>query len=310
MKTKFSIVIPVYFNELNLPFTYDRLNNLSKTISDADFEFIFVDDGSLDQSFQKLFDLNTKDKRVKIVKLSKNFGSFNAITAGLNYCTGDCIGIISADLQDPPELFEQMYNAWRSGKKIVMAVRKKRDDPLTSRIFAHIFYFFLYRFALPEMPKGGFDFVLIDKSIKNILNRMPEKNTSIMALIAWMGFEPEKIYYSRQKREIGKSRWNLSKKIKLFVDIFTSFSYSPIRAISSIGIFIATLSFFYAIFLIYQKFIHNINVEGWTSLIVIVLLFSGFQMIALGIIGEYLWRSLDQSKKRPQFIVDQTVGIE
>ncbi len=303
--TKLSIVVPIYFNEKNIPVTYPRLADLEKRIPDIQLELIFVDDGSGDNSLKELQKIQKKDKRVKVIKLTRNFGSFNAILAGLNYATGDCVGIISADLQDPPELFQKMVEVWRAGKKTVMAIRKDRQDSFLTKLFAKTFYKILKNMALPQMPEGGFDFVLLDQKVVNVLQQISEKNTSIMALIAWLGFERGEIYYTRAEREIGASQWSFSKKMKLFIDTFTAFSFFPIRAISVLGVVIAGLSFLYGIFITYLRFVNGIRVEGWASLAVIVLFTSGFQLISLGIIGEYLWRNFDESRKRPPFVVEE-----
>ena len=294
-KIKFSIIVPIYFNEKNIPETYPRLSNLEKTIPDIDLELIFVDDGSKDNSLEALLKIQKKDLRVKIIKLTRNFGSFNAILAGLKYTKGDCIGVISADLQDPPELFKKMVDLWRHGKKTIMAVRSDRQDPLFSKIFADIYYWLLRKYAIPTMPKGGFDFVVIDRQVVETIKSIDEKNTSVMALIAWLGFDRAIVPYVRARREIGISRWSFSKKMKLFIDSFTAFSYSPIRFITIAGFVIAFISFLYGLFVIYLRIFHQTMVQGWTSLTVIILFVSGFQLVALGIIGEYLWRNFDES---------------
>ncbi|NTU73984.1 glycosyltransferase family 2 protein [Candidatus Roizmanbacteria bacterium] len=303
-RTKLSIVVPVYYNEKNIPVTFKRLHALATSIKNMDIEYVFVDDGSGDNSYQELLKLRKHFRSVKVVKLSRNFGSFNAILAGLHYATGDCIGIISADLQDPPELFIEMVDQWRQGKKTVMAVRKNRQDPFVSKLLSNTFYWLIRKFAIPAMPAGGFDFVLIDRLVKDTLIRMNEKNTSLMGLISWLGFESGIVYYTRTKREIGTSRWNLSKKFKYFVDTFTAFSYFPIRAISTLGFIIAVAGFIYAAFVLFNKAVFGISVQGWTSMIIVVLVISGVQLTSLGIIGEYLWRNIDETRKRPNFIVD------
>jgi len=307
-KITFSIVVPIYFNEKNLPVTYPRLIALEKLIPDIELELVFVDDGSGDNSLNILRQIQKKDKRVKVVKLTRNFGSFNAILAGLSQTSGQCVGMISADLQDPPELFSTMIESWRSGKKTVMAIRQDRHDPFLSKLFSAIFYTLLKKFALPAMPMGGFDFVLLDRKVVEQLKQINEKNTSLMGLIAWLGFDHQEIFYTREERKIGKSRWTFSKKFKLFIDMFTSFSFFPIRVISMLGIIVATASFLYGFFIIYLRVVHGIQVEGWASLVIVVLFLSGFQLISLGIIGEYLWRNFDESRKRPPYIIEEIIS--
>lgn len=305
-----SIVIPVYYNEDSLPILYERLNKVSGDIKDASLEFIFVDDGSGDNSFSVMEGLSKSDSRVRIVKLSRNFGAFVACLAGLNYARGDCAVIMAADLQDPPELIGQLYEKWEKGSKVVCAVRESREDGRIKIFFANIYYHLLRSIALKDMPKGGFDYALIDRKVIDVLVHMKEKNTTLMGQILWMGFNRDTVYYCKEERKHGKSRWSLSKKIKYFIDSFLAFSYFPIRAISLSGILIACLAFLFGIYAILQKIFFAVNVPGFTTLIVLILFTSGVQMIMLGLVGEYLWRNLEETRKRPVFIVDRLIGID
>lgn len=210
---KFSIVIPVYFNELNLPHTIPRLKELQKLLPNYELEFVFVDDGSGDSSLSVLLEERQKDERIKVIKLSRNFGSMSAIQAGLLEATGDCVGIISADLQDPPELFVQMIEKWKNGKKIVLATRSDREESLSQKAFSNGYYFLLEKLALKGYPKGGFDFVLIDRQVVQEITHIKEKNTNVMSLIYWLGYDQELVPYVREQRKLGKSRWTLSKKL-------------------------------------------------------------------------------------------------
>ena len=303
----FSIVVPIYFNELNIPHLIPRLKGLQEKLPDYNFEFIFVDDGSQDGSFELLVSEQKKDKRIKIIKLSRNFGSMSALQAGLRYATGDCAGIITADLQDPPELFLEMLAKWEQGNKVVMAFREGRQESKLQSFFAGTYYFLLDAFALKGYPKGGFDLVLIDRQIVDELNRISEKNTNIMNLIFWLGHDRSSISYIRQKREHGKSRWTLSKKIKLIIDSFINFSYIPIRFISAVGFITALLSFSYGIYVMFLWCFASVPVRGFASLIALLTFLLGLIMIMLGIIGEYLWRILDETRKRPSYVVDQVI---
>lgn len=304
-KFKFSIVIPIYYNSLNIPHTIPRLQKLQEVLPNAELEFVFVDDGSKDNSFDLLLEEKQNDSRIKLVKLSKNFGSMAAIQAGLTVATGDCVGIISADLQDPPELFVDMIEKWKIGKKIVMATREDREESFSQKLFSNTYYYLMDKFAIKNYPNGGFDFVLIDRQIVEELNQIQEKNTNIMSLIFWLGHEQEAIPYVRQERKMGKSRWTLSKKIKLFIDSFVSFSYVPIRFMSMIGIITAMLSFAYGLFILIAALLGGIKVAGWTTIISIVTFLLGLIMVMLGIIGEYLWRILDETRNRPGYIIDE-----
>lgn len=305
-RIKFSIVVPIYYNELNIPHTIPRLQNLENIIPDCDFEFVFVDDGSKDNSFPLLLQARENDSRIKVIKLSRNFGSMSAIQAGLNYATGDCVGIIAADLQDPPELFKEMIDYWRSGKKVVLGTRADREESFSQKLFSNTYYFLLEKFALKGYPKGGFDFLLVDKQVVQEILQIKEKNTNVMSLIYWLGHDQAQIPYVRQERKLGKSRWTLAKKIKLFVDSFVSFSYTPIRFMSFIGFITAMFSFLYGVFVIISTIFGIIEVQGWTTIIALITFLLGIIMIMLGIIGEYLWRILDESRERPGYIVDQT----
>ncbi|GAF68109.1 unnamed protein product, partial [marine sediment metagenome] len=270
-----------------------------------DLELVFVDDGSGDGSLALLRAEQEKDPRIKIVKLSRNFGSVAAIQAGLLFATGDCVGVIAADLQDPPELFVDMIAQWEQGKKVVLAVREGRKDGIIHRCFSGGYYLLMRRFAVRDYPKGGFDFVLMDKQIVEEINNIKEKNTNIDTLIFWLGHERAALPYVRQKRRHGKSRWTLSKKVKLFIDSFVSFSYAPIRLMSLIGLVTAGLSFVYGIVAIVNAFRGQIPVRGWTTLIVVMTFLLGSIMVMLGIIGEYLWRILDEVRNRPAYVIDE-----
>lgn len=305
-RIKLSIVVPIYYNELNIPHTIPRLQNLEKIIPNCDFEFVFVDDGSKDNSFPLLLEAKSHDDRIKVIKLSRNFGSMSAIQAGLKYTTGDCVGIISADLQDPPEMFKDMIEHWKLGKKVILATREDREESFSQKMFSNTYYYLLEKFALKGYPKGGFDFILIDKQVVTEIVEIHEKNTNIMSLIYWLGHDQVQLPYVRQERKLGKSRWTLSKKLKLFIDSFVSFSYSPIRFMSLIGVVTAILSFLYGVFVVIGTLSGFINLEGWSTIIALITFLLGIIMIMLGIIGEYLWRILDESRERPTYVIDKT----
>lgn len=308
--TLFSVILPVYFNEESLPPLYKRLDGVSKKLQDVNFEFIFVDDASGDSSFDILRDLSDKDNRVKTLKLSKNFGSFMACLAGLEYSTGDCAAIMAADLQDPPEILTELFEKWQKGNEIICAVKKNREETPLTVFFSKLYYRLFRLFAMKEMPPQGFDFVLIDRKIIDVLVRMKEKNTTLMGQILWMGFKKDYIYYTKAKRRYGKSKWTLAKKVKYFIDSFMSFSYFPIRLISASGIFVAFLGFIFGLFAITKRIFFGVDVPGLTTVIVLILFTSGVQMVLLGVIGEYLWRNLEETRKRPPYIVDLSLGFD
>ncbi|CBH20574.1 bactoprenol glucosyl transferase; CPS-53 (KpLE1) prophage [Acetoanaerobium sticklandii] len=307
---KVSIIVPIYYNELNIPHLYEQMKEKILSRTDFEAEIVCVDDGSKDGSYKALLELREKDDRFKVVKLSRNFGSHTAILAGFAHATGDCMTMVAADLQEPLEIIIEMYEKWRQGKKVVIAVRKDREDGFFQKLFSNTYYSLMQKYALKDMPSGGFDCFFIDKKVRDVLVSMNEKNSSIVGQVLWAGFEMDKIYYVRKKREIGESKWTLSKKIKLFIDSFMAFSYVPIRFISTLGIFISIVGFILAVFLIVNKFMFNVPVQGWTTMMITLLMLSGIQMLTLGVIGEYLWRNFDESRGRPTYIVEETHGID
>lgn len=309
LMAKISIIVPVYFNEQNLPTTLPTLQNILDKLGDLEGEIICVDDGSGDRSFEILKEFASRDSRIKIIRLAKNFGAWTALLAGLDAATGDCRTFIMADLQDPPELILEMAAAWKAGHKIVLAERTDREDPWMDRTFARTFWRFMHRFASRTIPKGGFDCVLFDKQVSDILTTAREKNSHIMIQVLWTGFEPKIIPYVRRQRKEGKSRWTFSKKFKLFIDSSIAFSYLPIRLMSLAGLFTAVSGFLFAGFVLYDRLRSNVPVPGWTSLTVIVLIIGGVQMLLLGVIGEYLWRTFDQTRHRPDYVVKDRINL-
>lgn len=307
MDSKISLIIPVYHNEKNLPVTYARLAAEVLPFL-PNYELILIDDGSQDNSYQEALKLRELNKNVKVIKLSRNFGQHIAIYAGLEYMSGDCAMVISADLQDPPTLILQLFEKYLEGNKVVVAVRRERKEPFLQKLFSAVYYKLMKRYALHDMPKGGFDCFLADKQVIDILIKIEEKNTSLFAQILWLGFKRTEVYYTRQTREIGLSRWTFSKKIKLAIDSLLAFSYAPIKIISIVGLIDCILSLSYAIYVISQKIIFDAP-AGWSSLMVAIMFTSGVQMLTLGIIGEYLWRNFDTSRKRPLYVLDEKQGL-
>ncbi len=304
-----SIIIPCYFNEENIPVTFARLQAIeNKLPAGTRVEYLFVDDGSADKTLMALQSLQkTYPDKIVVIKLAGNVGSYNAILAGMRLAEGDCCTVISADLQDPPELIPQMFDYWQQGLKLVMANRQRRKEGLVKRILAQTFHGLIRQFALKNIPPGGFDFVLFDRTLCEEVVNMNEKNTNTLFLLPWMGYPYVSIPYVRQEREIGKSRWTTSKKVKLFIDSFIAFSFFPIRLISFSGLFLGVLAIGYALYILIARMMGLIDVEGWSALMMVILFVSSFQMIALGILGEYLWRTLDAVRKRPNYIVDQII---
>lgn len=303
---KLSIIIPVYFNEMNLHDLYDDLK--SKVLCKLDaYELVFVDDGSQDSSYTILKEIQAMDPNVMLVKLSRNFGSHSAILAGLIHSTGDCAVMKAADLQEPSTMILEMYEKWLAGNNVVLAIRKDRQEPWVQKTISNLYYKVMRKIALSSMPDGGFDCFLIDRKVIKVLELMDEKNSTLMGQILWAGFKTDVIYYTRLQREKGKSRWTLSKKIKLFVDSILAFSYFPIRFISTMGILTFFGTILWLLYILYAKMFIGIEVEGWTTLMITNLFFYGLILLTLGIIGEYLWRAFDAARHRPSYIVEEWI---
>ena len=297
-----SVVVPVYFNAESLPKLAARLRAIAEA-ADWDMEVIFVDDGSQDPSWERIVEITRSWPRARGVRLTRNFGSQMAITAGLAEATGAAAAILSADLQEPPELLPEMVAAWRQGATAVLAVRKSRPEGWTTRAAAGFYYRTLRRLAFEQMPAGGFDCFLIGRPAIDFLVGSREIHTSLPGLLLWGGFATALVPYDRAAREDGESRWTLGKKLKYFVDAVVSFSYAPLRWMSVAGAILALAAFAYAVFLVAYKVFHGQPIAGWTSLMVVLAFFSGVQLLCLGILGEYLWRTLDASRARKGFLV-------
>lgn len=304
---RISVIIPCYYNQDNIPVTTATLIENEKLFpKDVSFEYIMVDDGSKDLTLDRLLEFKNKyPNKVSVLKLAGNVGSYNAILAGMEYASGNCNIILAADLQDPPELMVKMYEHWVKGIKLVIGSRSEREESFTRRLSSNTFHFLMKKFALKNAPPGGFDYVLFDNQIRIELLNIKERNTNIFYLMNWMGYEYVNIPYTRKQRTIGESKWTLSKKIKLFIDSFVSFSFVPLRAITISGFILGLISLFYALLIISKKLIGDIDVEGWSALMVVILFVSSFQMISIGVLGEYIWRTLDATKKRPLYIVEK-----
>ena len=305
----FSIVVPVYHNASSLKDLLSELQAVAAQNADDDFEFIFVDDGSADDSFAVLTKLAAAEQRMQVVKLSRNFGSNPAMLAGMSLAQGDAVAAIAADLQDPPALLHEMIAMWRQDHKVVIAARRQREDPFPTWLLSDLFYRLFRRYAIKTMPKRGYDFFLIDRKVCSLINEIQENNTYLMGLILWLGFSPYLLHYDRKARQkqYGQSMWSLKRKLKYFVDSFVAFSYFPIRLASALGVLFSILGLLYAAWVIYARLALGIQAEGWASLMIVVLLAAGVQMLILGIIGEYMWRSLDETRRRPRFIIEKII---
>lgn len=305
IKMKISVVIPVYYNADNLMPLYEDIEKKLFCHTEYQWEFVMVNDGSLDESYSILKKLSAKDDRIKIFNLSRNFGSHAAILCGLSKCTGDCAVVKAADLQEPTELILNMADKWRQGFNVVLAVRKGREESKQQTLFANMYYWMIRKTALPSMPKGGFDIYLIDRKVINVLTALDEKNSALTCQILWCGFKTDVVYYTRLAREIGTSKWTLKKKIRLVFNTLFSFSTLPIKTVSTIGILCFIGSLIWALIVFISKIAGLIDVSGWTTLFIFNLFSFGVIMLTLGILGEYLWRTFDASRNRPPYIVEE-----
>lgn len=300
---KLSFVIPVYRNEGSIVPTYDKLNDLLNSLG-VQGEFIFINDGSDDNSLTELYALHNINPQVKVISFSRNFGQVPAIIAGLKEVSGDAAISMSADLQEPIELIAEMILKWQSNSEIVICHRIDREDGFIANKASSVFYRIM-KYVNPEMPKGGFDFMLMDKKVVKALNLFDERNRFIQGDLLWVGFNTTFIPYKRLKRTIGKSQWTLSKKLKYFIDGLLNTSYIPIRLMSFLGIIISFIGFIYAIVIAYNRIFNSTPFDGWAPIMILILVIGGLIMLMLGIIGEYVWRTFDETRKRPLYIIKE-----
>lgn len=306
---KLTIVVPIYKNERNIrPFYEDFKENIRPFLDD--YEIIMVNDDSPDGSWDMMLELAAEDSRIKLVRLSRNFGAIAASFTGIRYSSGNCVTVKACDLQEPPELTIRMYEEWKRGAKSVIAVREGRDDPALTRFFSAVYYWLMRTLVVKGMPKGGFDTYLIDRQVADYIISVNDRNSPVTLQVLWMGFGPRQVFYKRKKREIGKSSWTFSKKMKLFVDSLIGFSYVPVRMMSAVGIVCFLASIVWGIFLAAARLKGEIVVQGYTTILVMLLFSSGLIMFTLGLLGEYVWRTLDAARRRPVSIVSGTVNME
>jgi dolichol-phosphate mannosyltransferase len=304
-ETIVSLVIPVYRNEFSLKITYDKVLDVFRNeLPLYSPEFIFINDGSDDGSLNELLALKKNDPSIRIISLSRNFGQVAAVIAGFKKVTGKMAILLSADLQDPPELITRMIESSEAGNKIVICHRINRNDSLFSSLASSIFYRLIH-YSNPRIPKDGFDFVLMNRQVVDVFNSLDERNRFFQGDILWLGFPVQYLPYSRLKRVIGKSQWSISKKIKYFIDGLVNTSYIPIRLMSIAGFAFTLVGFIYAFVIVYLRLINKIPINGNSVIITLILMMGGLIMLMMGIIGEYLWRTYDETRKRPLYIIEE-----
>ena len=302
-----SIVIPVFNEEAVLPALVERLRVFMERLSPLETEVILVDDRSLDRSPELLRKICRTDPRFRFARLAKNSGSHVAILAGLAQGRGECAVFLAADLQDPPELILQMLDLWRAGNHVVWAVREEREGVSKADLFlANTFYRLLNLLGEVNLPPRGSDFALLDRKVIDALLKSAGSHPSVGGEIARLGFSSAQISYTKEKRTAGGSKWTLKKKLKAFADAFVAFSYAPLRAMSFLGMLCSFLGFGYALLVVILRLMTRTPVQGWSSLIVVVLVLGGVQMMMLGVLGEYLWRTLEAARQRPNYFLEDT----
>ncbi|MCL2253637.1 MAG: glycosyltransferase family 2 protein [Lachnospiraceae bacterium] len=301
--SKVSIVIPVYYNADTLIPLYHDMK--AKILDKLDYELVFVDDGSGDDSWNIMNQIKEMDSNVVLVKLSRNFGEHAALLAGLSTSTGDCAVTKQADLQEDSEIILEMYERWKNGYKVVLAVREKRDEGFVKKFFARLYYMLIRSYVNKQMPLQGCDCYLLDRQVIGVLEMLDERNSSLTLQVLWTGFKSDNVYIHRRNREIGKSRWTLKKKLRLVMDSLMSFSEVPIRIMSGVGLLFFIIACVLAVLVVLEYFLLGTPMIGWTSLMCVALLSFGIMMLAMGVLGEYIWRTLDASRNRPPFLIDE-----
>lgn len=309
---KVSVVIPMYYEEEVAEECYNRVIKVLKNIKNYQYEIIFVNDGSKDKTLEILENIARKDSNVKILSFSRNFGHQAAVTAGIKYITGDAIVIIDADLQDPPELIPEMLKLWEQGNEVIYGKRKTREGESKFKLLtAKMFYKTLNALSDVEIPKDTGDFRLVDRKVIDVVNSMPEHNKFLRGLFSWVGFKQTAYEYERKERFAGKTKYPLKKMLKLAGDGIISFSTKPLKLVGGLGIISIILSLAILIYsLVSYIFELNNLTPGWTSIMVAITLFSGVQLLSIWIISEYIARIYDETKNRPQYIIDRKINIE
>jgi glycosyltransferase involved in cell wall biosynthesis len=300
---KVSIVVAVYQNEGSITETHDRIQaTFERDLPHHEYELVLVDDGSKDGSWHEILGLQERDPHVKAITFTRNFGQMAAMLAGFKAATGDAVINISADLQDPVELIPQMVEKWESGSELVLCFRTSRSDPLVARFTSRVAYHVL-RMSLPQIPRGGFDVVLMDRVVMDTFNAIDVRHRFFQGDLLWGGYRTSLIPYERQERTIGRSQYNFGKRLKNFIDAVLDASYLPIRFISVLGVLTASLGFLWALTIIVSWLAGDAPFTGWAPLMVALLVVGGMIMIMLGVIGEYVWRINEEVRKRPNYVV-------
>ncbi len=303
-----SIIIPVYNEGKNIEPLIKKLIAVSARYS---YEILFIDDGSTDHTVDVIKKIATTNHAIKLISFTRNFGHQMAQTAGYEKARGDCVVTIDADLQDPPQLIETLIEQWKKGFKIVYAKREKRDDSWFKRCTAYFFYRVINFLSDTPIPEDVGDFRLLDKSVVQFLNTLPERSRFLRGLVAWAGFSSTHISFIRSKRHAGQTHYPLTRMVNFALDGITSFSTKPLKLASYVGFLTSTVGIVGIIYALYRRFFlpHEYWVTGWTALFVAVMFFGGIQLLTIGIIGEYIGKMYQEIQRRPQFLIKDTVNV-
>ncbi len=309
---KISVVVPMYYEEEVALECYKRLEGVLSNLENYENEIIFVNDGSKDKTLEILSNIASENKNVKVISFARNFGHQAAVTAGLKYVTGDAILIIDADLQDPPELLPEMLKLWEEGNEVIYGQRKTREGESAFKLFtAKMFYQTLNALSDVEIPKNTGDFRLVDRKVVDTINSLPEHNKFLRGLFSWVGYKQYAFEYERKERFAGKTKYPLKKMLKLAADGIIGFSTKPLKILGGLGIISIIISFIILIYSILSfAFEWNNLASGWTSIMVSITFFAGVQLLSIWVLSEYIGRIYDETKNRPQYVIDKTINIK
>jgi len=305
-----SVVIPLYNEELNIDYLFERLRTVLSRLN-MTYEIVCVNDGSRDNTLGCLIEHHHQDPRIKVVNLSRNYGKEIALSAGLDHAKGEAVVPIDADLQDPPELIEELVVKWREGYDVVYATRRSRQgESWLKRFTANAFYRIIDSISRVTIPRDTGDFRLLDRRVVEAIKTLPERNRFMKGLFAWVGFKQTSVLFDRPSRHKGETKWNYWRLWNFALDGITSFSLLPLKVWSYIGLLVAIPSFFYASFLVLRTLLLGADLPGYASIMVAVLFLGGVQLVSLGVIGEYLGRIYEEVKGRPLYLVRETYGFD
>lgn len=306
---KISIIVPAYNEEESLPFLYERLTNLINSIEKYEFEVLFINDGSKDKTLEIIKHLRQKDERFCYVNLSRNFGKEVAMMAGLDYAKGDAVIFIDADLQDPPELIPELIEYWEQGYDDVYAKRKTREgETFLKKFTSKMYYNVLQKLTRVEIQKDTGDFRLLDRRCVNALRKLRESQRCSKSMFSWIGYNKKEVLFDRDARIAGKTKWNYKRLVDLAIDGITSFTTSPLRLSTYISIPTFIMLSVYFIYVLAKCFVVKQAIQAYQAIILLILFFSGIQILLFGIVGEYLGRIFNETKNRPLYLVDEYNG--